>query len=121
MRCPPSRGEFAQIGKRREHERFANSAEHKSEVPLGEDGLPDWEGRARTALFQSKRARRLADLLRARRALDAQLPVPTVEGLRALLDTGEGRWVVGHLARRDRTAHRRRTNALTDTTPSQST
>lgn len=86
--------------KRREHERFAHGREHKSDVPVGQDGEPLWEQRARTSLYQSKRARRLADLLRARRTLDALLAPPSVEGIRDLVATPEGRWVVGYIARR---------------------
>ena len=86
--------------KRHEHERFAKGSHHKGKLPLTEDGEPDWELRARTPLYKSKRALRISDLLRARLVLDKHLTPPTAVGLQHMVTTGEGRWVVRHLARR---------------------
>jgi len=86
--------------KRREHERFARGSHHKGKLLVTEDGEPDWEYRARTPLYKSKRALRLSELVRAKLILDRHLSPPSVRGLRELVSSGEGRWAVGFLARR---------------------
>jgi hypothetical protein len=86
--------------RRKEHARFAQGSHHKAKLPLTEDGFPDWEHRARTLLYKSKRALRLAELIRARAALDEHLYEAGPEGIAALLGTAEGRWAAGYLARR---------------------
>lgn len=85
---------------RREHERFAETSQHKSTLAVDEDGEPDWRARAETPLYKSKRSLRLADLLRAKMALDAHLAALDEASLRALLATSEGVRAARYLARR---------------------
>ncbi|MCB9764448.1 MAG: DUF4338 domain-containing protein [Alphaproteobacteria bacterium] len=91
--------EYSRI-KRREHERFVESAQHKGELPRTPEGDVDWVARARTPLFQSKRSLRLAKLLEVRRTVDAHMHAPTAEGLAALLEVPGGGRAVRALARR---------------------
>ena len=88
--------------RRREHERFAKGSHHKGVLPVNDDGEPDWEQRARTALYKSKRALRVSELLRAQMAIEALLRAPTVQALGSVAATAEGRWAIKHLARRSK-------------------
>jgi hypothetical protein len=79
---------------RRLHHRYARAQEHKRKSGPHRDGLPDapWEVKAHTHLFRSKRALALADMLRARLAIDRQLSAePTTEEVATLLTDREGR------------------------------
>ena len=84
------------------HHRFARSRELKGWVNDG-TGKDEsrWRKRALTHLFRSKRALSLAEMLRARRVLRAYLgECPTVESVRALLKSSEGRQVVRRVLRK---------------------
>ena len=83
--------------KRAEHHRLAHRNEHKGKRA----SEAAWDVRARSALFRSKRAGTLADLLEARITLKQFLdPVPSVEGLRKLLADPSGRQAVTRLVRK---------------------
>lgn len=83
---------------RRLHRLFPQRDHHKRRA-AGES--IDWEARARTRLFRSKRALALADLLEIRADLqDAGFAEPSVEGLRATLASGRGRRAIKGVLRR---------------------
>lgn len=88
----------AGIEARRVHRLFPQRDHHKRQA-AGES--VDWEARARTRLFRSKRALALADLLEIRADLhDLGFTEPSVEALRAALASGRGRRAIKGVLRR---------------------
>jgi hypothetical protein len=86
---------------RKEHHRFMESGEYKKSEPAND--LPDehWEAQARSALFRSKRALELANLLSVRRTLRQYFgDTPSKNMLVNLVSTREGRDVVAKIVRR---------------------
>jgi Domain of unknown function (DUF4338) len=85
--------------RRRDHHRFARQADFKRRP--GADDPEIWTQRARSDLFRSKRCLVLAELLRARAALNGFLyPTPSSRGLKhALSDVGGQRALAGILRR----------------------
>lgn len=85
--------------RRRDHHRFVRQSDFKSRS--GNADAAAWEVRAETDLFRSKRCLALADLLRARAALQPFLwPRPTADGLRKALGDPQGRRAIAGLLRR---------------------
>ena len=85
--------------RRRDHHRFVRQSDFKSRS--GNADAATWELRAETDLFRSKRCLALADLLRARAALQPFLwPRPTAEGLRKALDDPQARRAIAGVLRR---------------------
>lgn len=79
---------------RRLHHRYVRAQEHKGNGGPLRNGLVDapWQAKAHTHLFRSKRAIALAELLRARLAIDGHLGAePTTAEVAALLADREGK------------------------------
>jgi hypothetical protein len=79
---------------RKLHHRYVSAREHKgnSASQRGRDRSEHWIAKAQTHLFRSKRALALAEMLRARLAIDRHLsPVPTHKEVVALLADREGK------------------------------
>ncbi|WP_420127269.1 Druantia anti-phage system protein DruA [Longimicrobium sp.] len=88
----------AGVEARRVHRLFPQRDRHKRQA-VGES--VDWEARARTRLFRSKRALALADLLEIRADLhDLGFAEPSAEALRATLASGQGRRAIKGVLRR---------------------
>lgn len=86
---------------REEHRLYGSSRDHK-----GGGASVNWEVRARTPLFTSKRASTLADLLEDRLALrNAGFTAPTAANLERALAEEEGRRAIGRILRRVKGAH----------------
>jgi hypothetical protein len=85
--------------RRRDHHRFARQADFKRHAGIHDPEV--WTQRARSDLFRSKRCLALAELLRARAALNEFLcPKPSSGGLkRALSDPGARRAITSILRR----------------------
>jgi hypothetical protein len=85
--------------RRRDHYRFVRQSDFKSRSGNADAAI--WELRAETDLFRSKRCLALADLLRARAALQPFLfPRPTAGGLRKALGDPQGRRAIAGILRR---------------------
>lgn len=83
--------------RRKDHHRFVKRTEFKR---LGRRDADEWVARAESDLFRSKRALTLANLLRARAALDPFLyPKPTRTGLRAALENSAARRAIASICR----------------------
>jgi hypothetical protein len=81
---------------RSRHHRFVKRSDFKSNA-----APPDWQQRAESDLFRSKRCLALAELLRARLALKPHLdPTPTRRGLRDALEDPAARRAIHGLVRR---------------------
>jgi hypothetical protein len=93
---------------RRLHYRFARSRDHKDHPQVfahNGSGMP-WIDKARTHLFRSKRAFALADLLRARIALERHLgDPPTPQHVARLLADPEGKHAVTKILRKAKADH----------------
>lgn len=79
---------------RKLHHRYVRSREHKGNgaAHRGQETTGHWVAKARTHLFRSKRALALAEMLRARLAIDRQLgPTPARADVAALLADREGK------------------------------
>lgn len=79
---------------RRLHHRYVRAQEHKGSgtARCGQDGDEHWKAKAQTHLFRSKRALGLAEMLRARLAIDRHVgPTPTSAEVAALLADREGK------------------------------
>jgi len=88
----------------RRHRLYPDVSLHKA--PVAEGGDEPWEARAQTPLFLAKRAKVLAQLLTARRALhEADFREPTKEALRALLETAQGRRAAETVVRLTKASH----------------
>jgi Druantia protein DruA len=82
--------------RRKRHHRFVRRADFKSAR-----SAEDWRVRAESDLFRSKRCLALAELLRAKRALQGFLePTPTARGLRAALQDRAARRAIEGIVRR---------------------
>lgn len=93
----------AGVEARRVHRLFPQRDRHKRQT-AGES--VDWEARARTRLFRSKRALALADLMEIRADLhDLGFAEPSVEALRATLASGRGRRAIKGVLRRMKARH----------------
>jgi hypothetical protein len=85
--------------RRRDHHRFVRPSDFKRGRDIDDPSL--WRRRAESDLFRSKRCLALADLLRARVALDPFLyPKPSRSGLRRALDDAKGRRAIASVLRR---------------------
>ncbi len=85
--------------RRRDHHRFVRPSDFKRSRDGGEVDV--WLRRAESDLFRSKRCLALADLLRARAALDPFLyPKPSRAGLREALVNANGRRAIATILRR---------------------
>jgi hypothetical protein len=85
--------------RRRDHYRFVRQSDFKSKS--GKADAATWELRAQTDLFRSKRCLALANLLRARAALQPFLwPRPTAEGLQNALGDQQARRAIAGILRR---------------------
>lgn len=85
--------------RRRDHHRFARQSDFKRRA--GADDPEMWQQRARSDLFRSKRCLSLAELLRARAALnDFFYPTPSSGGLKRALSSAEGRRAIASILRR---------------------
>jgi hypothetical protein len=97
----PSSEVYARLVALSEAARAAHERSPDSERPArieGDATAEEWLAQAQTPLFRSKRARSLADLLRARTVLqDALGAEPSAEGVTRLLSTGQGRAVARSL------------------------
>ncbi len=79
---------------RKLHHRYVRAQEHKGNgAPRrGQDRAEHWIAKSQTHLFRSKRALALAEMLRARLAIDRHLgPTPTGAEVAALLEDREGK------------------------------
>jgi len=84
--------EFADAA-RIDHHRYPRSRDHKGVRPKSNK---EWEQRARTHLFRSKRAKMLAELLSAKmRLMEAGFCFPTKKNLQSALESGGGRRACG--------------------------
>jgi len=82
--------------RRRDHYRFVSSRDLKKTPPRG-----GWKQRAESDLFRSKRCVALAELLRARMALDDYLwPKPTKGGLELALADKQARQAISRIVRK---------------------
>ncbi|MCL5282882.1 MAG: DUF4338 domain-containing protein [Planctomycetes bacterium] len=105
LRCPSERV----IGKlldhsecmRQEHQRLAQPKDHeKNRAPSSRSG-EDWEVQAKTPLFQSKRARELARMLKIKKSLQEHFQGKvTKDRLREFLDSRDGQDVIALLVRK---------------------
>ena len=88
---------------RKLHHRYVRAQEHKSNCSprRGEDGGEHWIAKAQTHLFRSKRALGLAEMLRARLAIEKHLdPGPTSAQVAALLADREGKRAASKILRK---------------------
>ena len=88
---------------RKLHHRYVRAEEHKSnDSPRrGQDRSEHWIAKAQTHLFRSKRALALAEMLRARLAIDRHLdPSPTSAQVAALLADREGKRAASKILRK---------------------
>lgn len=91
------------IEERRLHHRYVRAQEHKGNGVPRSDGDPEsrWAAKAKTHLFRSKRALALAELLRARLAIERYLGTPpTSAEVAALLADREGKIAVAKILRK---------------------
>lgn len=85
------------------HHRLASARDLKRSAKRTRDGstAAHWQERARTHLYRSKRAHALADMLGLKIILEQKLSSPpTLDEVRALLDTTDGRRVVKQVLRK---------------------
>ena len=90
------------------HHRFARSQDLKQPPKPDKNKSTEqhWRDRAQTCLYRSKRALSLADMVRARMVLREFLgQPPTVDEVRALLRSSEGRRIVKKVLRKARADH----------------
>jgi hypothetical protein len=86
---------------RKEHHRFMQSGEYKRSEPANELAEEHWEAQARMALFRSKRALELANLLSVRKVLRRHFgESSSINALAQLVGTGEGRDAVAKVVRK---------------------
>jgi hypothetical protein len=86
---------------RKEHHRFMGSGEYKKSEPANDLAEEHWEVQARSALFRSKRALELANLLSARRVLRQYFgESPSKNLLVQFVSTREGRDTVARIVRK---------------------
>lgn len=88
---------------RDKHHRFVNSSEMKRDFrsEWGADSANHWRTRAQSHLYKSKRALTLADMLRSRMLLQSYISgPPTVDAVRRLLSSSDGRRVVQRVLRK---------------------
>src|SRR6266511_255914 len=85
--------------RRRDHHRFVRASDFKKVRDVSDPDV--WRSRAESDLFRSKRCLALADLLRARAALDQFLyPKPSRDGLGQALDDAKGKRAIAMVLRR---------------------
>lgn len=85
------------------HHRLTVRQDLKRSAKVDDRGSTEahWQTRARTHLYRSKRALSLADMLRSRMVLQRHLSVsPTVDEVRHLLETRDGRRIVKKVLRK---------------------
>ncbi|MBI1916464.1 MAG: DUF4338 domain-containing protein [Planctomycetes bacterium] len=86
---------------RKEHHRFMGSGEYKKSEPANDLGEEHWEAQARSALFRSKRALELANLLSVRRVLRQYFGDPPSKNMLVqFVSSREGRDAVAKIVRK---------------------
>lgn len=87
--------------RRQEHQRLAQPNDYEKNRPPSSKSSEDWESQAKTPLFQSKRARELARLLRIKKTLQEHFRgKATKSQLTEFLDSSDGQNAVSLLVRK---------------------